>query len=107
MAHFKHGIAAYCRYPSTWEKRPGYVFVFVETQARGGQHSHLRWDSLSPRESLQMDEPAEALTADDLHLSNVDRTLRELQRMVKEQEETLNKVCSVFGRFPPPQVIIY
>lgn len=54
-----------------------------------------------------MDEPAEALTADDLHLSNVDRTLRELQRMVKEQEETLNKVCSVFGRFPPPQVIIY
>lgn len=40
-----------------------------------------------------MDDPAGALTADDLHLSNVDRTLRELQRMVKDHEDALSQVC--------------
>lgn len=40
-----------------------------------------------------MDDLAVDLTADDLHLGNVDRTLRELQRMVKEHEDALSQVC--------------
>ena len=36
---------------------------------------------------------------DDLHPAHVDRTLRELQRMVKEHEHALDKVC--FGTFHP------
>lgn len=46
-----------------------------------------------PVQFVSMDEPDGALTADDLHLSNVDRTLRELQRMVQEHEDTLSQVC--------------
>ncbi|KAB5580494.1 hypothetical protein GE09DRAFT_1082436 [Coniochaeta sp. 2T2.1] len=39
-----------------------------------------------------MDDQAPVYTVDDLHSSHVDRTLRELQRMVKEHEHALHKL---------------
>lgn len=39
-----------------------------------------------------MDDNTTGLTMDDLHSSHVDRTLKELQRMVKEHERALAKV---------------
>jgi hypothetical protein len=40
-----------------------------------------------------MDDNATTLTVDDFHSGHVDRTLKELQRMVKEHEHALDKVC--------------
>ncbi|KAH8910717.1 hypothetical protein BR93DRAFT_286305 [Coniochaeta sp. PMI_546] len=47
-----------------------------------------------------MEDPEAALTVDDLHASHVDRTLKELQRMVKEHEHALDKLRNS----PPPSV---
>jgi hypothetical protein len=46
-----------------------------------------------------MESQAAAVTVDDLHPSHVERTLRDLQRMVKEHEHALDKVC--FRTFHP------
>ncbi len=43
--------------------------------------------------TANMEDQATALTVDDLHTSHVDRTLKELQRMIKEHELALDKVC--------------
>ena len=40
-----------------------------------------------------MEDQGTALTVDDIHTKNVDRTLKELQRMVKEHELALDRVC--------------
>jgi hypothetical protein len=44
-----------------------------------------------------MDGSDRALASDDLHAGHVDRTLKELQRMVKEHENALN-----LASFHPP-----
>lgn len=43
--------------------------------------------------SETMEDHATVLTVDDVHSGHVDRTLKELQRMVKEHENALDKVC--------------
>lgn len=40
-----------------------------------------------------MEHPGRAMSEDDFHSSLVDRTLKELQRMVREHENALNLVC--------------